>query len=112
VAELAIDTRKDGDVVHLSLGGEFDLAGVPQFQAVIAKVEADAPAAIVLDLSDLDFMDSSGLRAIVTADARARKAGRRLAIVPGPPSVRGVFQITGLDAQLELIEDAESVSAG
>jgi anti-anti-sigma factor len=93
------------------LAGEFDLAAVPQFEDAIAGVEAGGPPAIVIDLSALTFMDSSGLRALVTADDRARTAGRRLAIVPGPPAVRRVFEITQLDGKLDLVEDVSAVSA-
>jgi anti-anti-sigma factor len=96
--------------VQLVLAGEFDLAALPQFEDAIAAAEAGAPAAIVIDLSGLTFMDSSGLRALVTGDERARNAGRRLAIVPGPPPVRRVFEITQLDGKLDLVEDASAVS--
>ena len=110
MAELGIETRDEDGVSHLVLTGEFDLAGVPDFEAVIAAVEAQAPHAIVVNLSRLEFMDSSGLRALITADDRARKAGRRLAIVPGPPAVRRVFEITQLEDRLDLVEDESAVS--
>jgi anti-anti-sigma factor len=107
---LSIETHSDGGVAHMVLAGEFDLAALPQFEDAIAAVEAEGPAAIVVDLSGLTFMDSSGLRALVTADERARNAARRLAIVPGPPPVRRVFEITQLDKKLDLVEDASAVS--
>jgi anti-anti-sigma factor len=105
MADLEIDTHKDGGVVQLALTGEFDLAGLPGFEDRLREVEGEAPTVIVIDLTGLKFMDSSGLRALVTADARARKHERRLAIVPGPPEVRRVFEITKLDTRLDLIED-------
>jgi anti-sigma B factor antagonist len=110
MAELGIEKRDEDGVSHLVLTGEFDLAGIPHFEAAIAAVEAAGPRAIVVDLSGLQFMDSSGLRALVTADDRARKAGRRLAIVQGPPPVRRVFEITQLEDRLDLVEDASAVS--
>jgi anti-anti-sigma factor len=109
MGEFGIDTTSDGDVARIVLTGEFDLAGVPEFEHRIAEVEGEAPEAIVIDLSGLTFMDSSGLRALITADDRARKHGRRLAIVPGPPAVRRVFEITKLDTRLDLVEDASAV---
>jgi anti-sigma B factor antagonist len=112
VGDLAIDTSNSSGVVRITLTGEFDLAGLPDFDKQLAAVEAEAPPAIVVDLGGLLFMDSSGLRALVTADERARKAGRRFAIVPGPPAVRRVFEITKLDDRLDLVEDASSVAAG
>ena len=110
MADLGIETHADGDVATLTLTGEFDLAGVQQFQEVIAKVEADHPKTLVIDMSSLAFMDSSGLRALVMADERAQAAKRRLAIIPGPPQVRRVFEITQLEQRLDLVDDASSLS--
>jgi anti-anti-sigma factor len=109
VADLKIETREDGDVAVIALAGEFDLAGVEKFEAAFAKLEAGAPGTLVVDLGELNFMDSSGLRSLVMADQRARKAGRRLAIVPGPPAVRRVFEITQLDGRLDLVESASAL---
>jgi anti-sigma B factor antagonist len=109
VGEFLIDSRADRGVTYVTLGGEFDLAGIQQFDSVLGKLEADAPGTIVVDLTGLDFMDSSGLRALVMADRRAHRDGRRLAIVPGPPSVRRVFEITQLVDRLDLIDDASAL---
>lgn len=109
MADLTIETRVDGDVALIALIGEFDLAGVQTFEGELAKLEAEAPGAVVVDLGRLSFMDSSGLRALVMADQRARKAGRRLAIVPGPPGVKRVFEITQLDGRLDLVESASAL---
>jgi anti-anti-sigma factor len=109
VADLSIETREDAGVQVLALAGEFDLASVQAFESELSKVEAAGAAVVVVDLGGLEFMDSSGLRALVMADQRASKAGRRLAIVPGPPSVRRVFEITQLDERLDLVESASSL---
>lgn len=105
MADFAIETRTDGGVTHMALRGEFDLATVPAFEEALRKLEADRPATLVIDLGELTFMDSSGLRALVMADERARERQARLAIVPGPPSVRRVFEITKLDERLDLVDD-------
>jgi anti-anti-sigma factor len=110
VAELKIEPGDDGrGVVRVAMAGEFDLAGIEYFESVLAKVEAGSPQVVVIDLTDLEFMDSSGLRALVMADRRARDAERRLAIVPGPRPVRRVFEITQLDSELDLIDSASSL---
>jgi anti-anti-sigma factor len=99
----------DGDVAHIALTGEFDLAGVQNFEGELSKLEAENPGVVVVDLGGLSFMDSSGLRALVMADQRAAKAGRRLAIVPGPPAVKRVFEITQLDGRLDLVDSATAL---
>jgi anti-anti-sigma factor len=109
VADLKIETRNERGVPVIALAGEFDLAGVQEFEAELRPLETDAPDVLVVDLTGLAFMDSSGLRALVMADQRARKAQRRLAIVPGPPTVRRVFEITALDERLDLVESASAL---
>jgi anti-anti-sigma factor len=106
-------TADQGDrgTVRLTLTGELDISSAPQLDEELAKVEAAAPPIVVLDLRSLEFMDSTGLRTIVTADARAREEGRRLAIVRGPDAVHRVFSVTRLDERLDMIDDPAAVEA-
>ena len=97
--------------VRLSLHGEFDIAGAPHFEAALAELELERPERILLDLRGLSFLDSSGLRALLLADTRAREAGRRLTILQGPEAVRRVFEITGLEERLELVDDEASLAS-
>ena len=90
--------------------GELDLSTVAKVQDELRRVEADEPAVVVLDLSRLTFLDSTGLRCIVTADERARDAGRRIVIVRGPDPVQRVFTITRLEERLEMVDDASAVN--
>ena len=94
------------------LEGELDIATTPQVEEELRRIEAQHADVIVLDLRGLTFMDSTGLRLLVTADARARDAGHRLAIVRGPAAVHRVLEITGLHSRLDLVEDPAHVSAG
>lgn len=102
------EVEQGDDVVRVVLKGEFDLSVVPAVEEEIHRVEGSAPL-LVIDLSELQFMDSSGLRTLVTADDRARKHGRRLVLIQGPPPVHRVFEITQLTERLELVPDAASV---
>jgi anti-sigma B factor antagonist len=99
---------RDG-LVHVALRGELDLSSTPKLEDELERVEADAPQTIVLDLSKLVFLDSTGLRALVTADERGREAGRRVVIVRGPDPVQRVFSITRLEERLEMVDDASSL---
>ena len=58
---------------------------------------------LILDLSQLEFMDSTGLRLILRWDAEARKDGFSIGLVPGPPVVQRVFELTGTAAALPFI---------
>ena len=100
---------RDG-LVHVALVGELDLSTVAKVQEELRRVEASSPATLVVDLSKLTFLDSTGLRCIVTADERARTEGRRIVIVRGPDPVQRVFAITRLEERLEMVDDPGSVS--
>jgi anti-anti-sigma factor len=95
--------------VHVVLRGELDLSTVVKVQEELRRVEASAPPLVVLDLSALTFLDSTGLRCLITADERAREQGRRLVIVRGPDPVQRVFSITRLEEHLEIVDDASAV---
>jgi anti-anti-sigma factor len=97
------------DLVQISLRGELDLSTVGRVQDELQRVEGNGPPVLVLDLSQLTFLDSTGLRCVVRADERAREAGRRFVIVKGPEAVQRVFSITRLDERLDLVDDASGV---
>ncbi len=89
--------------VKLELSGEFDIGGVPKVEGAIRRLEEERPALLILDLSGLTFIDSSGLRVILTADRRAKEQSRRFALVQGPSAVQRIFKITGIDTVLEFV---------
>jgi anti-sigma B factor antagonist len=107
---LDVSSEDRNGLVHVALAGELDLSTVAKVQEELRRVEANAPATLVVDLSKLTFLDSTGLRCIVTADERARAEGRRIVIVRGPDAVQRVFTITRLDDRLEMVDDVSSIS--
>ena len=111
MTDLDITTRdrEGGAVVELS--GELDIASAPKLDEEVARLEGEGHALIVIDLRRLEFMDSSGLRALLAADTRARTRGGRLVIVRGDERIQRVLRITRLDERLELVDDAETVAA-
>lgn len=106
---LEVQTREEDGVTHLTLTGELDLSTVDKVEDELRRVEDGGAETVVIDLSSLSFLDSTGLRTIVTADQRARKSGRRLAIIKGPEPVHRVFTITRLDERLEMVNGADDV---
>jgi anti-sigma B factor antagonist len=109
ILEVATAARGDGEV-HVELRGELDLSTVGKVEEELDRVEPGAPPIVVLDLSGLTFLDSSGLRCVVRADERAKEAGRRLVLVRGPDAVQKVFEITRLEERLEIVDDASEVA--
>jgi anti-anti-sigma factor len=109
---LDLTTETDGGTVRLALTGELDIAGAARVEQELERIERQPPATIVLDLRQLAFMDSTGLRVIVAADGRAREQGRRLVIVRGSDTVQRIIQMTRLDERLEIVDDLAAVEAG
>lgn len=79
---------------RLKLTGEFDLSGRELADEVLASV--DESRKIVLDLSELDFIDSMGIHFVVTAHQNAQAEGREFSIVRGGPEVDRIFKLVGL----------------
>jgi anti-sigma B factor antagonist len=108
-----VDVRSGQGRVILGLHGELDIAAAPQLGAEIARAQSESGSeAIVLDLADLQFIDSSGLRAILTAHERAREAGRELAVTPGGPQVARLLEIAGVGGILRLVPSADAALTG
>jgi anti-anti-sigma factor len=97
---LTLRSEREGDVHTISLSGELDLATAAEVQRELERVEATDAESIVLDLSELTFMDSTGVRLLVTAHARARADSNRLALLRGGRAVQRILQLSGVDTLL------------
>ncbi len=114
MAPLAFTTAltSAGDAL-ISLTGELDLSGAGPLEEEIARlVEADDLARVVLDLRELEFMDSSGLRMVALAARRLSAGDRSLVLVRGREAVQRVFAITRMDEHLTFVDDPDEVSHG
>jgi anti-sigma B factor antagonist len=88
------------------MAGDLDLASAEVLQQTLLAIEKDRPSTLYLDLSGLGFMDSTGLRLILQASERAKKALSRLVLVAGRESVQRVFRVTGMQERLEFVDQA------
>ena len=79
----------------LVLAGEFDMTTAPGVETMVVASAASARR-LTLDLSQLTFMDSTGLGLVLSAQRLCRASGAEFALVPGPRQVQRVFEITGL----------------
>jgi len=99
--EVSIE-EQEGRIIA-RLGGELDLAGREHFKNVVTPLMARAAGGtLVIDLSGLTFMDSTGLTLLLELDAESRRDGFALSIVKGPPQVHRALEISGLDAILPM----------
>jgi anti-anti-sigma factor len=101
---LTMRSTREGDTHVLELSGEFDLAGADLLEEELLRVEATDAEQLVIDLRELEFIDSTGVRLIYMADARARRDGARLAIRRGPHRVHRIFELTDLADRLPFFD--------
>jgi anti-sigma B factor antagonist len=87
------------------VSGELDLASAEELETHLKQLESSEPDILVLDLRKLEFMDSTGLRTVIAADARARERGARLVVVRAPDEVDRVFRLTRMDQHLEVVDE-------
>jgi anti-anti-sigma factor len=92
------------DVVHerarvrIVVAGELDLAGVPRLEQTLRTFLYTGFGRVVIDLRRLSFIDSTGLHLILRYAEAARRADVRFGLIPGPPAVQRIFELTGTDA--------------
>jgi anti-sigma B factor antagonist len=100
-----------GNAAVVVLEGEFDLASVAAAEERIAAAERDDPAELVIDVSRVTFMDSSGLRVLLAAHQRAQENRRGFALVRGSESVDRLLKVTGLAGRMRLLDEPPAGSA-
>jgi anti-sigma B factor antagonist len=104
--EFSISAADRDGRAYVTLSGELDLATAPELEQLVTE-RIDAGEEVVVDLRGLEFMDSSGIRVLVAAHARAGRAGTRLFVVrPEPESaVAKIVEVSGLDGELNILDD-------
>jgi anti-sigma B factor antagonist len=101
--EWTMTCAREGNIVRVSVGGDLDLATAPRLDGALREIESTS-STVILDLSGLTFIDSSGINLLVRHAERARSNGFALSIVPPNATVARVLDITGVDQHLPLAE--------
>jgi anti-anti-sigma factor len=102
--ELTMRSERERDRHTIAVSGEIDIANAGEVEQELVRVEASDASAIVLDLSEVTFMDSTTVRLLLTADARSRHDGRRLALRRPSASVRRVLRLVGIEDRLPYVD--------
>lgn len=96
LSAFTLRSERRGGTHTISPLGELDVATSPKLEAELLRVEATDVTSIVLDLSGLDFIGSTGVKVIVAADARSRADSDRLVLLRPSEIVARVFVICGM----------------
>jgi anti-sigma B factor antagonist len=100
VSPLEVTTRPDGGRAVVRLCGELDVAGSEELRVHLDEARREHGDQLVLDLTDLEFMDSGGLSVIVACYKAATAAGGSLVLAGPRPIVRRALEITGLHRRI------------
>jgi anti-sigma B factor antagonist len=104
LGRLSMTSERDGDRQVIRVFGELDLATADGVEQELRRVEATHAAEILLDLSGLTFMDSTGARLVLQANARSRADSCRLTLLRGPRAVQRVFELCGVAEMLPFVD--------
>jgi len=111
-AELDLTVQNlDGKAV-VAVSGEIDVYTSPLLQERLVEVLRDGFPSIVLDLSAVTFLDSTGLGVLITGLKRCRSADGDLVLVTAQANVLKVLEITGLNDVFKIYDTVESAIAG
>jgi anti-sigma B factor antagonist len=101
VTDEALDAQRH----VVAVTGEVDLYTASDLKAALSHAVDEGCTNLVIDLTNTNFMDSTGLSTLVSAQKRMRSRGGRLVIVNVDPSLAYTFQITGLDLVFRVVGD-------
>lgn len=100
LGQLTVRSERDGDTHTIALRGEMDLSNAGEVERELRHAEATDVRTIMVDLSELTFMDSTGIRLLIAADVRSRADSCRLSLMRPPAAVARVLCIAGVDGLL------------
>ena len=92
-----------------ALSGEIDLSTVAELESRLEEPLNGGPDLLVLDLREVTFLDSSGLRLLLRLQERQSEAGSRLVLVQGGRRIARVFELTGAGDRLEIVKDPSEI---
>jgi anti-anti-sigma factor len=111
-SELSIRTKPRTAGFRVSLAGELTLASVDELRAALKEIEASRPPLLVIDLSDLDFLDSTGIGELLAARRRARAEHRRMVLTTEPGQVERILKVAGMQDVFDMADGSASGAAG
>jgi anti-sigma B factor antagonist len=107
---LTIETRDGAGDVLLAVSGEVDMATASELEGALGRALAREGDRLIVDLRGVNFLDSTGLALLLRHGRGAATAGRDLIGVKGPPQVHQVFELTGLDGLLTMLDAPPEMS--
>jgi anti-sigma B factor antagonist len=100
-------TRNESGVTIIDLDGEIDVSQAPRLRKTIIDLLENNTTPLLINMSDVVYIDSAGLSVIIAAHRKARDTGTPFGLCGPQQPVRQVFHITGMDKVISIFADAE-----
>jgi anti-anti-sigma factor len=110
VLPLAVERTSDAGVEFLRVEGELDCATAPRLISVLNRSVADAARSVIVDLTSVGFMDSTGLALLINAHRRLTRRRKGFAVVCPAGPLRRVFELTDMVDTLHVCPDSETAA--
>ena len=108
--ELKVTSRSQGDHTVVSVAGEIDLYTAPKLQSELTAALSRNPARLIVDMSAVEFCDSTGINVLLAAHRQAREHGGELQLAGPGSATRKVLQVTGLEAVFTVLDNPVQVT--
>lgn len=110
--QFQVDVRRQASATIVAVRGELDLASGPELETQLEKISGPETQLVIVDLRQLDFMDSTGLSILVRAHQRLSDEGCEIALVKGSQQVQRLLDLTGVADRLRLVDSADELLSG
>jgi anti-sigma B factor antagonist len=109
-AQFEVMASDQPGVAVLAARGEIDVASAPEFQASLSDLIEEGPNILIVDTSDVSFIDSTGLGVLIGAEKQLRSDGRRLHLVVTQPQITRLLALTGLNEVFTVMSNTNDAS--
>ena len=111
MSEITVTRRSEELAEVVAVAGEIDIATYRQLRAALIKAVDEGPGSVIVDMSGVEWIDSTGLGTLVGALKRARDKGGTVQVAAVPGRIAKHFQVTGLSKLFDMHETVEAALA-
>ncbi|EOQ97404.1 STAS domain protein [Leptospira wolbachii serovar Codice str. CDC] len=103
--ELKLNTT--GKIKTIEIAGKFDIESTEEFESIFAKLIEPNPSIVSIDMSRLDYIDSSGIGSLIKSLNSLKNKKGKLILVGMKPMIQNVFKLAKLDMFFEIMTDSD-----
>jgi anti-anti-sigma factor len=99
---IRLETREDDGEIRIVVHGDVDMTTGDRLESELLRAERKQPGTLTLDLSAVEFFDSTGLQILLDADVRAHAENRKVVVIPGDGEAARVLALAEVSDRLNV----------